>query len=43
VQYIFLWAKGRQTQGPPLAAHTLATPLVAIHYWNSLSPWMICV
>ena len=28
VQYAFLWASGRQTQGPPQAAHTLATPLV---------------
>jgi len=27
VQYIFLWAWGRQTQGPPRAADTLATPL----------------
>jgi len=27
VQYVFLWAWGRQTQGPPWAAHTLATPL----------------
>jgi len=27
VQYVFLWAWGRQTQGPPRAAHTLATPL----------------
>jgi len=28
VQYVFLWAWGRQTQEPPRAAHTLATPLV---------------
>jgi len=27
VQYVFLWAWGRQTQGPPRAVHTLATPL----------------
>ena len=27
MQYVFLWASGRQTQWPPRAAHTLATPL----------------
>jgi len=27
VQYVFLWAWGHQTQEPPWAAHTLATPL----------------
>ena len=27
MQYVFLWASGHQTQGPPQAAHTLATPL----------------
>jgi len=29
VQYVFLWAWGRQTQGPHRAAHTLATPLLS--------------
>jgi len=28
VQYVFLWAWGRETQGPPRADHTLATPLL---------------
>ena len=30
MQYVFLWASGRQTQGPPRAAHTLATTLPTV-------------
>jgi len=32
VQYVFLWAWGRQTQGPPKAAHTPATPLIVTSF-----------
>jgi len=28
----FYGFRGRQTQGPPRAAHTLATPLVGVKY-----------
>jgi len=37
VQYVFLWAWGRQIEGSPRAVHTLATPLslVAFDSWQS--------
>jgi len=35
VQYVFLWAWRRQTQGTPRTAHTPATPLPQRHIITS--------
>jgi len=43
VQYIFLWARGRQTQGPPRAAHILATPLPSFLCWGARPSQSLCL